>query len=78
MILVNVYRLFGNIDTFIENLIQHIINLTQEEPLADILLMGDFNINLMRATKSSEQLVEDTIFHGFIQRVTMPTRTTGV
>ena len=72
MIIVNVYRPFGNIDTFFENLIQHIINLTKEEPFADILLMGD----LMRTTKSSERLVEDTIFHGFIQRVTMPTRTT--
>ena len=38
--------------------------------------MGDFNIDLMRTTKSSERLVEDTIFHGFIQRVRMPTRTT--
>ena len=56
MIIVNVYRPFGNIDTFFENLIQHIINLTKEEPLADILLMGDFNIDLMRTTKSSERL----------------------
>ena len=76
MIIVNVYRPFGNIDTFFKNLIKHIINLTKEEPLAEILLMGDFNIDLMRTTKSSERLVEDTIFHGFIQRVTMPTRTT--
>ena len=44
--------------------------------MADILLMEYFNIDLMRTTKSSERLVEDTIFHGFIQRVTLPTRTT--
>ena len=44
MIIVNVYRPFGNIDTFFESLIQHKTNLTQEEPLADILLMVYFNI----------------------------------
>jgi len=76
MIIVNVYRPFGSIDTFFDTLNQHLDNLKREEPLADILLMGDFNIDLMRVTKSSERLLEDTIIHGFIQRVTKPTRTT--
>ena len=76
MIVINVYRPFGDKDTFISTLMSHLDKLIKEYPSVNIMMMGDFNLNLSNRTEHTETFIEDTINRGFLQQVTLPTRST--
>ena len=46
------------------------------EPHMDIVMVGDFNIDLLQDNDHRDKLIEHTVAAGFIQ-VTLPTRTTA-
>ena len=43
----------------------------------DIVMVGDFNIDLLQDNDHRDKLIEHTVIAGFIQQVTLPTRTTA-
>ena len=76
IIIVNVYRPFGSFETFIDNLHSHIGECVKREPQAHLILTGDFNVNLLQEHSQAKQLLEYTLDHNMLQRVTLPTRIT--
>ena len=65
LIIVNVYRPFGNCALFIEEFIAHITQLRTRFPTADCIVAGDFNIDLTQQTNKSDELVDNMITLGF-------------
>jgi len=76
LIIINVYRPFGDLELFFEHIFAHLARLKIEEPNCEVVMTGDFNIDLLKTTKASQKLLEDTVLHSFIQRVTIPSRET--
>jgi exonuclease III len=76
ILLINVYRPFGNYDNFIAELISHISDCKRKFTHSDILVAGDFNVNLEKQDRISNDLIDTMSLSGFIQQVTVPTRIT--
>ena len=74
--IINVYRPFGEKDLFTNKLVDHISKVRDAEPTADIIVVGDFNIDLLQDNNSRDKLIESTVQLEFIQQVTLPTRVT--
>ena len=69
------YRPFLDKNTFLEQLLSYIPELRGKYPSFDIIILGDFNIDLKnRTTLFSEDMQEQLIALGFQQQVTLPTR----
>ena len=77
MLIVNIYRPFGDINLFLSETSKHIKSLRSDFPHYNICAVGDFNINLLSDTVDSRSLIEDFTLEGFIQTVTLPTRIQG-
>ena len=76
IILINVYRPFGDKDIFLKRFLEHILEVKKTEPHMDIVIVGDLNIDLLQDNEHRDKLIEHTVSAGFIQQVTLPTRTT--
>ena len=70
IILINVYRPFGDKDIFLKKLLEHILEVKKTEPHMDIVMVGDFNIDLLQDNDHGDKLIEHTVIAGFIQQVT--------
>ena len=75
-IIMNIYRPFGNTQTFITELYEHIKSVRKDFSRFNICVVGDFNINLLTDSLDSRSLIETMTLEGFIQSVTLPTRIT--
>jgi hypothetical protein len=76
ILVLNVYRPFGDCITFMEDLQILISGLKEKFPHSDIIALGDFNIDLTKQDRISEDLIDGMISAGFLQQVTIPTRIT--
>jgi exonuclease III len=76
IILINVYRPFGNYDNFIAELSSHISDCRKTFSHSDIMVAGDFNVDLDKQDRISHDLIDTMSMSGFIQQVTLPTRIT--
>ena len=69
------YHPFLDKNTFLDQLTSYIPALRGKYPSFDIIILGDFNIDLKnRTTLFSEDMQEQLIALGFLQQVTLPTR----
>ena len=76
LLIINVYRPFGEIYSFIEELRDHIKQLREKNPFYQMAIVGDFNINLLSNDIFANALLDTLTFNGFIQLVSKPTRIT--
>ena len=74
LIIMNVYRPHGDKDTFQDTLMSHLDKLILDHPTLNIIMLGDFNIDLAKRTEHTESFIENTIHRGFLQQVTDFTR----
>ena len=72
--IINVYRPFGDMCVFISTLESNILAAKQKYPSNDIILVGDFNVNLLKSSCNTDSLLETTLGLGLIQQVSLPTR----
>ena len=74
LLIVNIYRPFGDVGLFLNEIADHIKSLRKDFARYNICGVGDFNINLLTDTPDSRSLIENFTLEGFIQSVTLPTR----
>ena len=72
--IINVYRPFGDMSIFISTLESNILAVKEKNPSNDIIMVGDFNVNLQKSSCNTDSLLDITMDLGLIQRVTIPTR----
>jgi hypothetical protein len=72
----NVYRPFGDCISFINELHAFISQVKIKFPHSDLIVMGDFNIDLSKQDRIAEDLIDTMCTAGFLQQVTIPTRIT--
>ena len=72
--IINVYRPFGDMCVFISTLESNILAAKEKYPSNDILMVGDFNINLLKSSCNTDSLIDTTLGLGLIQQVSLPTR----
>ena len=63
-IIINIYRPFGNTQTFITELYEHIKSVRKDYSRFNICVVGDFNINLLTDTIDSRSLIETMTLEG--------------
>ena len=76
LIVLNVYRPFGEKYSFIEELIDYIKLLKSNYPIYKVIITGDFNINLLDTDIYTNALTDGLTHLGFVQTVSKPTRIT--
>ena len=76
LIIINVYRPFGDRNTFSESLMSHVDNLISSHNSKNIITLGDFNLDLTNRTEQTENFIDETISRVFLQQVTETTRKT--
>ena len=76
LIIINVYRPFGDKDTFIDKIMSHVDNTLTSHKAVNIMMLGDFNLDLTNRSEQTEHFMDETINRGFLQQVTEPTRKT--
>ena len=59
---------------FLSTLESNILAAKEKYPSNDILMVGDFNVNLLKSSCNTDSLLETTLGLGLIQQVTLPTR----
>ena len=59
---------------FISMLEYNILAIKAKYPSNEIIMVGDFNVNLQKSSCNTDSLLDITMDLGFIQRVTIPTR----
>ena len=74
LVIINVYRPFGDMDIFFDDIYLHIKNLKVKYPGFHVIAVGDFNINLINPDEDGNRLLELFTNEGFHQSVTEPTR----
>ena len=74
--IINVYRPFGDKNTFIAKCMGHIDSIIAKYPGIQLTVAGDFNLDLSNPDEFTETLIEQTIARGMLQQVTNFTRTT--
>ena len=72
--IINVYRPFGDMSIFISTLESNILAAKAKYPSNDIIMVGDFNVNLQKSSCNTDNLLDITMDLGLIQHVTIPTR----
>ena len=72
--IINVYQPFGKKDIFQKKLVEHLEDLQKKEKNMDILMVDDFNIDLLQDNSNRDKLIDSTVQLGFIQQVMLPTR----
>ena len=77
LLIINVYRGFGNIDNHLQVLTTFIDDYTDKHRSTEILMVGDFNVDLSTSTDKSERLLEVMTDRGIIQLISEPTRETS-
>ena len=73
MIICNVYRPPGDVKNALES-IQSLISSLCEHKRKDIVIVGDFNVDLMQESISANKLLNATLEQNFIQLITTGTR----
>ena len=73
LIIMNVYRPFGDKDIFYDDINLHIKNLKVKYPGFHVIAVGDFNINLINPDDDGNWLLELFTNEGFHRSVTEPT-----
>jgi len=68
----NVYRPFGDCISFINELHAFISQVKIKFPHSDLIVMGDFNIDLSKQDRIAEDLIDTMCTAGFLQQVTIP------
>ena len=59
---------------FLSTLESNILAVKEKKPSNDIIVVGDFNVNLQKSSCKTDSLLDITMDLGLIQRVTIPTR----
>ena len=77
LIIVNVYRPFGDINIFFELLENALDHISNSFPKSDLIMVGDFNIDLIKSSTQANRLIELTLLHNCLQQVTLPIRIQG-
>ena len=73
-IILNVYRPFGDLNIFFAMLEETLEQFAESHPNSDLIIVGDFNIDLQRSSSITNRLIELTILNDLVQHVTIPTR----
>ena len=60
----------------IKKIVEHVEDLPKREKNMDILMVGDFNIDLLQDNNNRDKLIDSTVQLGFTQQVTLPTHVT--
>ena len=76
VIIINVYRPFGDISTFLQNLEQNLVQIRTKLPSSDVVMVGDFNINLSTSSVNTNRIINLAMDNDMLQYVTIPTRVT--
>ena len=76
VIIINVYRPFGNISTFLQNLEQNLAQIRTRLPSSDVVMVGDFNIDLSTSSVNTNRIINLAMDNDMLQYVTIPTRVT--
>jgi hypothetical protein len=77
LILINVYRPFLNMALFLEKINEHVSALADRFKKEEIVIVGDFNVDLLENTSFSDKLISQFLPLGLLQRVSIPTRVQG-
>ena len=72
--IINVYRPIWDMSIFISTLESNILAAKAKYPSNDIIMVGDFNVNLQKSSCNTDNLLDITMDLGLIQQVTIPTR----
>ena len=76
-VIINVYRPFGDFNTFLETIEDTLKSISDSFPNCDIVMVGDFNTDLSISNSQANKLVESCLLHDLLQQVTLPTRIQG-
>ena len=76
-VIINVYRPFGDLDTFFETLEKTLEDITLSHPNCEIIMVGDFNIDLNKSSSAANRVIELGLYFDMVQQVTLPTRIQG-
>ena len=71
--IVNVYRPFGDIHTFFHNLEKNLDLIRTKLPSSDVVMVGDFNIDLSTSSVNTNRIVNLAMDNDMLQYVTIPT-----
>ena len=74
--IINVYRAKGSPSPFISRLTGHISDLTSKHQGFGIMVIGDFNLDLLHPDPYTESLIDTMIDLNFLQRITELTQVT--
>jgi len=74
--IVNLYRPFGDIHVFFTTLDENLDLLAKEFPTNELIVVGDFNIDVGRCSALTSSISQLTLEYDLIQQVTLPTRIT--
>ena len=77
LILINVYQGFGDVKKAVENLSSFIDGLVETNKKSDLMIVGDFNVDLAAVTTKSELLIQEMAARNLNQLITKPTRVTS-
>jgi hypothetical protein len=73
-LLLNCYCPFGDKGTFIQMFTKHIKDIMGKYPNHDLIVVGDFNMDLLTPGKHANELVDYMANNGLLQHITLPTR----
>ena len=76
LIIINVYQGFGDVAKAVGALSDLIDGLVETHKKSDIMMIGDFNVDLGSVTSKSELLIQDMAARNLNQLISMPTRVT--
>ena len=74
---INVYRPFGDMALFFNTLESNLTTVIEKSPLHDIIMVGDFNVDIIKSSTATDNLIDLTLSKGLMQQVTLPTRVAG-
>ena len=73
-IIINVYRPFGDLNTFFDTLEKTLEDITLSFPSSEIIMVGDFNIDLNKSSSAANRIIELGLYFDMVHQVTLPTR----
>ena len=71
------YRPFGDMALFLDTLENNLTTAIEKSPLHDIIMVGDFNVDISKSSTATDNLIDLTLSKGLMQQVTLPTRVAG-
>ena len=71
------YRPFGDLNTLFDTLEGTLEGITLSFPNSEIIMVGDFNINLNKSSSAANRIIELGLYFDMVQQVTIPTRIQG-